>query len=380
MPDTSDDGDVDFNGTLRPSIWRSPRARCLTLCVALGVGSFRFSKGEPVSLQKAEDLFQLYRAHQYSAVNAGFQRVSDWPRFISDFRTQSARWPPVAAAAFALEASAEVLRPSRSISWNDAMELLEIGCRIVTESQVSGAFALQWNLAAVAMYEGFGTEFPAGIAGGTMLRKHRTDHAIERFPADVRFRLAQVREHERALYWFLFVNRVAVEGPRRMEGSAVIAASGARQIDEISESFERLRGQPAIRVEATIRAAFWRMMARQDDRAIRLLDDLEESSDLVDPWYRYLAYLFRGRVLAERNDHDGAIRSYERALVAWAGDSARSGLAASLFLLDRRDQAATVVRELLKSPSVRSDPWAWYPFGDHRFWEERLAQLRQSVQ
>jgi hypothetical protein len=376
----SDQADLDFNGRFKSLISRFACLGCLTLWLVQGFSSFLFSENALASQRKARDLFQLYRAGQYSDANAGFQRVSDWRRFIADLRGQSGSWPPAVAAAFALEASAEVLRPSRSISWSDAMELLEIGCRIVTQSQISGSFALQWNLAATAMYEGFGTELPAGVAGGTMLRQHRADHAIERFPADVRFRLAKLREHERALYWYLFVNRVAVEGPVRRENSAVIVASGARQMEELGEAFEKLRTEPAVRVEATIRAVFWRMMAGRADQAVRLLDEFEGSAQVADPWYRYLAYLFRGRLLAERDDHTGAVGSYQKALVAWTGDSARSALAASLFLADRRDEAAKVVHELLKSPSERSDPWAWYPFGDHRFWEERRRQLRQSLQ
>jgi hypothetical protein len=245
---------------------------------------------------------------------------------------------------------------------------------------MSGAFGQQWDLAAIAMYEGFGTELPSAFAGAPYRREHVVDHAVDRFPKDARFQLARLREHERAIYNYLFINRVRAEGPKPGPNSAMVAASGALQMAELGDSFEALRADPSVRTEATIRAAFWRIMSGRAGDAARLLDEFEKSPDASDAWHTYLAHLFRGRLLAQSGEHVGAAASYRRALLIRPGDAARIGLAASLFVSDRRDEATTIVREVLTSPQPVMDPWLWYPFGDHRFWNERREQLRKQWQ
>lgn len=348
------------------------------LCLAVSTTSLTF--GESQSAPTAKELFQLYRARQFDVVARGLEHITDWQRFLSDVRSQSAGWPAAVAASFALESSAEVLRPSQPLTWLQAKELLEVGCRIVAQSQISGTFGHQWHLAAISMYEGFGSELPAAFAGAPLQRQHLVEHAVDRFPNDARFRLARLREHERAVYHYLFVNRVRAEGPKPGPNSAMVAASGALQMSRMGDLFEALRPETSVHAEATIRAAFWRLMSGRAGDATRLLDDFERSSDASDPWYGYLAHLFRGRLLAGQGDHNGAAASYRRALTVLPGDAARSGLAASLFVIDRREEAATVVQEMLMSPQPERDPWLWHAFGDHRFWQERRQALRKHWQ
>jgi hypothetical protein len=329
-------------------------------------------------------LFELYRAGSYDAVQQGFLRVTQWPQFVKAAKGQVNKWPPALAAAFLLEASAERLTAHTSTpleSWN---ELLEMGCQLLTRSAISGAFVLQWDLASISMEEGFGTELPdhpwitddAAKAGRT---SSHVQHAIDRFPGDARFDLAKVRRTERALYWHLYVNGVRAASREPVsEMERLIATSGRKQMIQLADEFYRFRIDPLVRVDGTLRAAFWKTVSGNQDEAIRLAVEVDTYSEASD-WDRYLARLFRGRALSDLNRHAEAIQAYEEALKAWPGDAARMALSASLFLQNKRDQAALLMTSLLGSPPPTRDPWGWHPFGDYRYWPERLQGLRDML-
>jgi tetratricopeptide (TPR) repeat protein len=321
----------------------------------------------------ATALFELYRAGEYDAVEKGLRQVKDWPRFVDEVKDKIAKWPPAMAAAFALEASAERLAPGRTISFGLSHELLEAGCQAVTRSALSGAFVLQWDLASVAMEEGFGLEMPGGEGPGHL------EHAVRRFPRDPRFGLAKVRGQESGVYTYYYVGRRRATGPEPVNGSTTVALSAVRRMGLLADDFQEFQNNPIVGIEATVRAAFWRIASGRHADGLRLLDDVERRTRGDDSrnWERYLGWLFRGRASGERGQHDDAIVAYRTALEAWPeAESARSALAASLFVAGRRREAQSLIDAMLAAPPARRDPWAWYPFGDHRYWRHRLATLR----
>jgi hypothetical protein len=88
-----------------------------------------------------------------------------------------------------------------------------------------------------------------------------------------------------------------------------------------------------------------------------------------------------GQALAAIDDRPGATRSYRAALEVWpVADSARTPLAAVLLISGARDEAVRTVSTMLTSAARGRDPWVWFPFGDYRFWSERILRLRGQLQ
>ncbi len=279
-------------------------------------------------------LFGLYRARDYAEFQAGLRGVQDWHAFIDGVKRQFDGWPPAVGSAFVLEAAAEIPAYPKARDDREASVL-------------------------------------------------HVAHVIRRFPGDVRFRLARLRRLERAVYSYLYVGYIRASNPNPVgDHEAVSLRQGVQRMLEISEEFEQLSSDPAVRVEALLRAGFWRAAGGKKDEALVPLRQVQAlTQDGSDDWDLYLTMLFQGRALADLGRTDEAVAAYRAAVNAWpAGETARTALAASLYTAGSRDEAVSIVNSLLLSgPPAGRDPWMWFPYGDYRFWEERRDALRREV-
>lgn len=119
------------------------------------------------------------------------------------------------------------------------------------------------------------------------------------------------------------------------------------------------------------------LMLRADFKAA--VDLLQDAGEHLDTDFRYLALLFLGSALEEQQDYDRAADAYRRARVLIpTAQSAAIAEAHLVYLLGKRDEAATIVRALATPPlgTANTDPWLWYEKGTARRTAGYLQQVR----
>jgi hypothetical protein len=263
-----------------------------------------------------------------------------------------------------------------------SVRLQALGEDLAVRSATSGSFLADWYHAAIALQEGRAVGFDELPSGWGQALQPFVERMLERFPSDPVARMAAARAQESRFFGWLGAGNLHARNPQPTSPWEARALPAARRLMlACSSEFENLMSLPQVGVEARVRAGFWRLMADDSEGAARLLQiAATEARVAADRWHEYLSHLFLGHARVTADDREGAAHSYRSALQAWpAADSARAPLAAVLFGSGKREEAVTVVSSMLASTAQGRDPWVWFPFGDYRFWSERLERLRAQL-
>ena len=252
-------------------------------------------------------------------------------------------------------------QPLNVLYWKPPPLLIEWACELLRKDETPRPIERWWQLAAVAVAQrsedvAFLVGDPAigrGVGAGEIINtqeeiKH-LDHVQKRFPAEMRFMLAQ---------------GIARDQMWR---------------DDATQAYTAVMNDPDTGGEAAMRMGAMLSRTGADPQAAFALFDRAETQTR-DPYVIYLARYFRARILEGQNKLDEAQAAYRGAAAAWPnGQAATTALAASLFRDGKRAEAYVLADTMLDAPDPLFDPWREYVHADDRFWPLLIGKLRAGI-
>lgn len=390
-------------------------------CSVAGSARQTPSRQVPIPLPGIAQVFETYESGRYAEAiemlrPLGRARVLDkrlreeGPAWIAVSGPADRQHRAQVAAAVALEATRLVFAdlgvsiPFRGSPSEGAFlgrTILEVGCEWLRQGPPTD-FEHLWILASIAAVhsmQNFPTESPSAstmpdIDSDTHQRpewyvvmrridnQHR-EHMTARYPNEPRVRLAAVLAEPEARRlsnrpgttpFFVSTGFAADPGkghPKEREDEA------AKRIRQVIDRLTALVETPGIGAEARVRRGI--LFFHRADLAGALRDLRQAAADANDPVVAYMAHFYAGLTLDNLDQRSAAIDEFRAAVRTIP--NARSGalaLAADLFLVDQRDEAASLVEATLGAPAP-NDPWRTFSLGDYRFWSGYVTRLRDAV-
>ena len=320
----------------------------------------------PVSASAAlatfADFSAAYRRASYQQFVLNLRQVKEPAALLDDFESGGILWPgaPRREAAFALELAEPAWYSTSGATRDRSRKLLERVTRLLRQPLDPDDFEREWYFAALAMMQG------AIRPGDTQAF---IDRAIDRFPADGRFRLMRAINSEQMSLADSRVSKLAAPG-----------APTQASVELAQKHYEEAMAFPAVAVEARLRLAWILQRAGKAPEALALLTR-SGGGAASDPAVRYLHYLFLGHVLVSNEKLDDAVAAFRAATqVAPGAQAARVALMNALSLRgDRRDsQAMSEQIQADRNPTVM-DPWWFYWQGYYRVYPQALGRLREMA-
>lgn len=331
----------------------------------------------------ANELFRLYSEGRHEAVVLALSRrvfsppaLEAWVRSV---QREISHWPRETGAAFALEAASATYLVRNTLDFSD---VIEEGSLRLRSGHAPDAFEKQWHLAAAALVNGPATARLGGRAeGGSGVSSDHLDEYFDevkrRFPRDPDLALArgeflEAHFHRWLDTWGVGSQRPGASLPNMAPFKAVAT------LKETAAAFSIAQSDPATKAEADLRLGS--VLAYQGDRegALRLWAALVGNTH--DDTLRYLAYVFRGRVLSDMGRLAEAGEAYRLALAIHPGaPSAEVPQAALLFLDGHRSEAGQLVEGALGRSLAARDPFWSYLAPGNRDWLSRRNALREAL-
>jgi tetratricopeptide (TPR) repeat protein len=327
-----------------------------------------------------EALYDEWLGGDYRALPAAFPDARAFSDARDDLRQTLRRWVRAfkpSQGAFLLELS--LLGFERQ--WPEAAELLG-GTRDMMVNRVPGTrpaddrVELLFHRAAVTFFLGRQLLAPAeaylnALAGRVDLRPSTT--GTPRL-TDPWMTLARA-----------MLNDIAIAPASRLAGGAGAGVrtflvdsrdtAGRRQAQLALIEYERLRSDPDLGAEASVRRALLLVRLGEPAAALVALDEADRLG--ADETVRYFGELFRGRALEQLGQSAEAIAAYTRASTRMP--SAQAPMIALASLLYRTDQPDEALRWTARVTTVPlADPWWLYWRGDFRHSAARLDALRRA--
>lgn len=332
-------------------------------------------------------ILDTYSSGKYVDALRDLTTLPDYPALVSGFRKEAPKWISAAGAdkkesrskaagVVALEIARLGFAGERMHfqQFEDALRALEFGCDLMRHGQPDG-FQHTWHLASVALIHGAQNYYSAS-SGDLLIVLEHLRHAQKAFPADGRFRLAE-----------LLMRPEARRMPNRPGTSAFSMTNGdienikepenTQRVQKAIEDYGKLIDGAGIAAEARLRRGI--LLFHRTD-FVGAMSDLHiaiESSQ--DPFITHTAHFYRALTLDAVGQRREAILALEEALrIVPHARSAAFLLAQDLFTSGRRAEAAELLQATLGSPALH-DPWLELSAGDYRFWPDHLQQLRKEI-
>ena len=326
-------------------------------------------------------MLDRYISGDFAGVATELDRTKDFDEILKGLKKDASAWMAaggaadrdrreMAAATFALEAGragelddwklVQKWMGLENIYWHAPAQLVEWGCALLRGRATPRPIERVWHLAALAVVDR-ANDFEFLIGSPWEGRANRKDeivhlaHAVQRFPYERRFALAQGIAAE----WRLF--------PTKRAGAA-----------EVQKIFETLRDDESVGAEASVRLGL--LLYRNDNvaGAMSLFDAAERRTR--EPYVIYLARYLRGQALERQRKTGEAEHAYRAALAAVpSAQSASFALAALWSAQSRRAEAAQLIDAALTAEPRPLDPWRGYGEADARFWPELIAALHAEI-
>ena len=336
------------------------------------------------------DLLDAYLAGRFDAVVQTLEGDVDFGDVLKQLRADGPAWidaaspeararRELAAATFALEAARTgqwhewkwtikqplmcskdgCFEPLNVLSWKAPPLLIEWACERFRQETTPRPIERWWQLAALAVAQRsedaqflvgdqrIGQGVAAGEIGNLQDEIKHLDHVVPRFPAEMRFLLAQGIARDRE--W----------------------------TDDALSVYGALRNDPDVGGEAMMRLG---AMQLRQGRSSEALKSLERALTLTrDPYVVFLARYFTAKA-HERALPKEAEAAYRGAVAAVPhAQSATVALAALLARDGRRAEAQQLVGDMLAANPPPPDPWRGFVHADDRFWPQLIARLRAGI-
>ena len=279
-------------------------------------------------------------------------------QFIEGMAGWANPWPgqPRREAVFALEFADAALGLSQPQLYRRVDERLERTSLFVRHPIEPDEFERAWLWAHVCLAEGRFWQLPAIRAAG---------RALARFPDDPRFILADAIAHDQR-----WRTNGTVGGTRLTSTSAT-----ELHVAAVTAKYRAAMAFPETRAEAHVRLAWLLHRIGRHEEALATLQAGPIRTPDAD--IAYLRHLFTGNVLLALNRFDAAAQAFEFANVAVPGaQSARVALMNAMTLKGDTASALRLATEIETAEGVL-DPWWTYWFGDYRWYEQALDEVRR---
>ena len=303
-----------------------------------------------------------YARASYQQFVLNLRKVKDPAALLDDFESGGILWPgaPRREAAFALELAEPAWYSAAGGTRDKSRKVLERVTRLLRQPLDPDEFEREWYFAALAMMQG------AIRPGDTQAF---IDRAIDRFPADARFRLMRAINTEQMSLADSRVSKLAAPG-----------APKQASLDLAQKHYEEAMAFPAVAVEARLRLAWILQRAGKSPEALALLTR-SGGGAASDPAVRYLHYLFLGHVLVSSDKLDDAVAAFRAATqVAPGAQAARVALMNALSLRgDRAESQAMSEQIQVDRNQTTMDPWWLYWQGYYRSYPQAMSRLREMA-
>jgi tetratricopeptide (TPR) repeat protein len=247
-------------------------------------------------------------------------------------------------------------QPLNVLFWKPAPLLIEWGCELLRKAGTPSTGERWWHLGALAVAQrsedtafllgdpAVGRGYRFGEIDNTQDEIKHLQHSRERFPAEMRFMLAE-----------------AIARDRRWSTDA-------------ARAYDALAGDVAVGGEALMRLG---VMQYHAGRGAEALKSLERAEDLSrDAYVVYVASYVRGRIAEAQRKIEEARDAYTRSVAVYPhGQSATVALAGLLFQQGLRAEAQALTGAMFAADPLPLDPWREYVHADDRFWPVLLAKL-----
>jgi tetratricopeptide (TPR) repeat protein len=331
------------------------------------------------------DLLERYERGDHDAVVAEMTAVADAGAFARDLQRAAGAWIAapratpetierrrLVAATLALELGEAHL----DADWGHLRATLEWACALLRKGRAAPVERV-WHLALVALAGGASDEpllvyRPPPLSPDPVVRRRflsyaHADHAARRFPGEIRFRFAEavadglpglaepkrdaaarIGNHERD------AGEAAIRGLKKFADDSVVGPEAHLRIGHLYYCLANAAAAD-VHYQAALRGA-------------------------RDPFVRYLAHFFTGRMHEAAGRRDDAAAAYRQALdVQPRVQSGTMALAASLFLEQKPAEAYELVNAAFAVKPRPPDPWRLFGYGDYRFWPELIGLLRTHL-
>jgi len=197
-------------------------------------------------------------------------------------------------------------------------------------------------------------------------------HALQRFPSDARFQLAEVELRDDKT-----LERGSVESHGWLRS---FDAANSQSLTSIEASYEELTQDPEINVEVRLRLAFLLTREHGWQQALAQLALIQAGGDSD---VRYFSEYIKGWALEHLHRRSEAIAAYDLAAsIAPGARGVSTLLAAQLFQNDDpqdRDRAFSVLDNAIGRERPARDPWDQFFTGQARAWPTLITNLRRGL-
>lgn len=312
--------------------------------------------GEPARL--LDDLAAAWDREGQPGIVASLRALPTPTRFLEGAEGWVNPWPgqPRREAIFGLDLADAALGFSQAAMYRRIDERLDRMAAFLRHPIEPNEFERAWLWANVCLAEGRFWQLPAVRAAG---------RARARFPDDSRFILADAIAHDQR-----WRTSGSVGGSRLTATSATDA-----HVAEVTAKYRAALASPDTRAEAQVRLAWLSHRIGRHEEALAMLQAAPTRPQ--DPDLTYLRHFFTGNVLVALNRLDAASQAFELATAAVPGaQSARVARMNALTLKGETALASRLANEIETAAEV-GDPWFTYWFGDYRWYQQALAELRR---
>jgi VWFA-related protein len=308
------------------------------------------------------DFSGAYARASYQQFVLNLRQVKDPTGLLDDFEAGGIHWPgaPRREAALALELAEPTWYSATGATRDKSRKLLERVTRLLRHPLDPDEFEREWYFAALAMMQG------AIRPGDT---EAFIDRAIDRFPAEARFRLMRAINTEQMSLADSRVSKLAKPG-----------TPAQASLDLAQKHYEEAMAFPAVAAEARLRLAWILQRAGKSPEALALLTR-SGGGAASDPAVRYLHYLFLGHVLVSSDKLDDAVAAFRAATqVAPGAQAARVALMNALALRGERTESQALSEQIQADRNQTTmDPWWLYWQGYYRAYPQALGRLREMA-
>lgn len=308
------------------------------------------------------DFSGAYSRGSYQQFVMNLRQVKDPAALLDDFESGGIHWPgaPRREAAFALELAEPAWYSAKGATRDTSRKVLARVTRLLRQPLEPDEFEREWYFAALAMMQG------AIRPGDTQAF---IDRAIDRFPADARFRMMRAINTEQMSLADSRVSKLAKPG-----------TPAQASLDLAQKHYEEAMAFSAVAVEARLRLAWIHQRAGKSAEALALLTQ-SGGGAASDPAVRYLHYLFLGHVLVSSDKPDDAVAAFRASTqVAPGAQAARVALMNALALRGDRAESQAMSEQIQSDRNQTTmDPWWLYWQGYYRAYPQALGRLREMA-
>jgi tetratricopeptide (TPR) repeat protein len=196
-------------------------------------------------------------------------------------------------------------------------------------------------------------------------------HALERFPDDVRLKMAQI------VAWTWGRDQESIRNVRSRGMRNPWTRVSAPQLEAV-KAYEALVNDSRVGAEARVRIGL--VHFSMDDFGAALASFHKAEPQATDTRMQYLAVFNAARALEQLNRPDDAAQHYAKALsIIPSAESATIGLASLQFARDERESAVALLNTRFSARARQDDPGRLMGYGSFIYLDDLIAEMHAEL-